>query len=188
MSSYRNGYEAIMDDALYAGVSGKAADVWHDHALRDRPAHEITAIATRISQLADWFEWNPNQRIKGALAHDKGAEYGVCAIGAVMNARKIGLKWDPTASRNCNAKDTVAVMTAFNLVDLNDSMLPAKQYRNYLRTIASVLNNIAARVANGEPCRPELVASEFKKHPNIKRWAKRVGFELEDMFNEHHFV
>lgn len=101
---------------------------------------KVHAVAARIRQVADYFQANPKMRVKGTLTDGKK----VCALGAVQYSRKIGLTWDPIASRNCNSSQTMDVMESMGIVDVNDSAVPNEQFLSYVRFCADVLDAYAA--------------------------------------------
>lgn len=142
--------------------------VVNDYQLK-LPSHELTggyswarkpkatpttihAVAARIRQVANFFQANPKMRVKGTLKDG----HKVCAIGAVQHSRKIGLTWDPNASRNCNSQQTMEVMENMGIVDVNDSSVPSEQFLSYMRFCADVLDAYAisgdwAKAVNSQP-------------------------------------
>ena len=72
----------------YVPYALRATDKWTDNARKYvvvPPASKSTihAIAARIRQVADYFEANPRQRVKGTFVDG----HKVCAIGAVRHSR-----------------------------------------------------------------------------------------------------
>lgn len=165
-------YEYAVENSLFSLRRGRPV-----RTLGKSTPTEIRAIAQRIREVADFFEHHPNIRIKNRMMSNDG----VCAIGAVYNARKVGLAWSPFASKNCNAQQTMDVMSFAGLVLLNDSGMPAKQFRNYMRHVADLLD----RYADSKNRTEETFALLAVKDPYFVRWANRlddnesVGFTTE---------
>lgn len=143
-------------------------------SMEGKTPTEIRAIADRIDQVADFFQQNPDMRTKGVEINNAGL---VCAIGAVNYSRKIGLKFNPFASKNCNAKDTTRVMSACYIVDLNDSYMPAEQFRNYMRGVANVLRTFADAPERTE----RTLAQTVRNDGYFKRLAKAYNVNADDL-------
>lgn len=142
-------------------------------AFQHRTPTEIVAIATRMEQVADFFEDHPNLRCKGMELSGKGL---VCAIGAVRYSRKVGLSWDPFASKNCNADETIWAMEYLDIVSLNDSSMPAEQFRTYLRNVARVLK----KWAKTKPRNQHTFADAFVNDGYFKMLATKNGVSFKN--------
>ncbi|UOF82159.1 hypothetical protein [Caudoviricetes sp.] len=143
MSTSRNTLTATVSRYLFFSppYEFRPREVWNAKLGRYTKRAAVTkttvrAVAARIRQVADFFEANPKMRCKGDLM----IGHKVCAMGAVENSRKIGLTWDPTASRNCNSRQTMNVMENMGIVDVNDSAVPNEQFISYVRFCADVLD------------------------------------------------
>jgi hypothetical protein len=151
---------------------------WYPAPLKGLKPSVLRAAAERIRQVADFFEAYPGMRIKGEEYDDRTGK--VCAIGAISNARKLGIAWDSAeASKNCNAKQTTDLMSALGIIECNDSSMPAAQFRTFMRHSADVLDRLSEMK---KPLAKNDVIQAYNADPYFTQWANKVGVTIGDQF------
>lgn len=116
------------------------------HAPYTLSPYEIEAMASRLDTITDYFEKNPKARAKGKKWDADETQF--CLIGAMERSRKIGLKFDPKASRNISTNQAARWMSLAGLTVANDSDMTHAQVMRLNRKTAQVLRQYAAMVDN----------------------------------------
>lgn len=99
---------------------------------------QLRKAALRIQDVHDFFKANPDRWIQGTEEVVIQNALRVCFVGALWNAKKVGLKWTPESKGAA-----IKRLDWDSFIDANDSAYSLSQFLKFLRSMVNVFNNVA---------------------------------------------